>query len=160
MIVCSIAFVIIPTRLTLSEDSMLSLLLPVDGSPESDRAVELAIKLYRDITPVRICLLHVVAPGDGLDIDSSRPQSEPCRGPADGNRALSSAQALLDREQIPYASAVRKGFVPSTIIQYGRSVGCNGIVMGTRGMGTTDALLGSIARQVIRLADIPVTLVK
>jgi nucleotide-binding universal stress UspA family protein len=33
-------------------------------------------------------------------------------------------------------------------------------VIGTRGMGTTHAILGSIARQVIHLADVPVTLVK
>jgi len=67
---------------------------------------------------------------------------------------------LLDRAEIPYGSEVRTGFVPSTIIQYARTMDCNGIVMGTRGMGTTEALLGSIARQVIYLADVPVTLVK
>ena len=36
----------------------------------------------------------------------------------------------------------------------------SGIVMGTRGMGSTEALLGSIARQVVQLSDVPVTLVK
>jgi nucleotide-binding universal stress UspA family protein len=32
--------------------------------------------------------------------------------------------------------------------------------MGTRGLGSTGELLGSVARQVITLADVPVTLVK
>jgi nucleotide-binding universal stress UspA family protein len=32
--------------------------------------------------------------------------------------------------------------------------------MGTRGMGSTGELLGSVARQVVSLAEVPVTLVK
>lgn len=147
---------------------MLTLLVPVDGSPGSDRAVELVIKLHRDVTPVRIRLLHVLPPNDGIAVDSTRPlvgpDKDPLIGPdeepADGKLALSSARALLDRAEIPYGSEVRTGFVPSTIIQYARTMDCNGIVMGTRGMGTTEALLGSIARQVIYLAEVPVTLVK
>jgi len=147
---------------------MLTFLVPVDGSPGSDRAVELVIKLHRDVTPVRIRLLHVLPPNDGIAVDSTRPlvgpDKDPLIGPdeepADGKLALSSARALLDRAEIPYGSEVRTGFVPSTIIQYARTMDCNGIVMGTRGMGTTEALLGSIARQVIYLADVPVTLVK
>jgi len=130
--------------------------------------VGLVIKLHRDVTPVRIRLLHVLPPNDGIAVDSTRPlvgpDKDPLIGPdeepADGKLALSSARALLDRAEIPYGSEVRTGFVPSTIIQYARTMDCNGIVMGTRGMGTTEALLGSIARQVIYLADVPVTLVK
>ena len=139
---------------------MLTLLVPVDGSPGSDRAVELVIKLHRDVTPVRVRLLHVLPPNDGIAVDSTRPLVASEEEPADGKLALSSARALLDRAEIPYGSEVRTGFVPSTIIQYARTMDCNGIVMGTRGMGTTEALLGSIARQVIYLADVPVTLVK
>ena len=139
---------------------MLTLLVPVDGSAGSDRAVDLIIKLYRDVTPVRILLLHVLTPDDGIAVDLTRRQVGADEEPADGKCALSSARALLDRAEIPYASEVRTGFVPSTLIQYCGMMDCNGIVMGTRGMGSTDALLGSIARQVIHLANVPVTLVK
>ena len=139
---------------------MLTLLVPVDGSPGSSHAVNLVIKWYRDIGPVRIRLLHVLPPDDGIAIGLTHREADPANDPADGTHALSSARTVLDREGIPYDSDVKSGFVPSTIIQYGRTMDCNGIVMGTRGMGTTDALLGSIARQVIKLADVPVTLVK
>ena len=139
---------------------MLALLLPVDGSPGSDRAVNFVIQLYRDVTPVRIHLLHVLPLDDGVRLESTRPHADCNEDPGDGDRGLSSARALLDHAGIPYANDVRRGFVPSTIIEYGRLTGCNGIVMGTRGMGSTDALLGSIARQVIHLSSVPVTLVK
>lgn len=69
-------------------------------------------------------------------------------------------KALLDAAAIPYASAVATGFVGSTIAAYATEHGCDAIVMGTRGMGSAGQLLGSIARQVIQFADVPVTLVK
>jgi nucleotide-binding universal stress UspA family protein len=138
---------------------MLTLLLPVDGSAESERAVLLAMRLHR-VTPVDICLLHVVTDDAGIGIAAGARQGGVSDAPSNGDRALSPVRALLDAQGIPYASEVKRGFVPATIVEHARSLGCHGIVMGTRGMGTTDALLGSIARQVIQLADVPVTLVK
>lgn len=139
---------------------MLTLLLAVDGSPASDRAVNWIIKVYREVTPVRVHLLHVSQPEDGVGLQSTRPHADSNQDPSHGERGLSSARALLNHADIPYMSDVRTGFVPSTIVQYGRQMECNGIVIGTRGMGSTDALLGSIARQVIHFSDVPVTLVK
>lgn len=74
--------------------------------------------------------------------------------------ALDSAKALLDASAVPYTSEIASGFVGSTIVSYAREHNCDGIVMGSRGMGSTEQLLGSIARQAIQLADMPVTLVK
>jgi len=139
---------------------VLTLLLAVDGSPASDRAVNWVIKVYREVTPLRVHLLHVVLHEDGIDSRSTGPRAGSNQAPGNGERGLSSARGLLDDAHIPYVSDVRTGFVPSTIVEYGRLMECNGIVMGTRGMGSTDALLGSIARQVIHFSDVPVTLVK
>jgi nucleotide-binding universal stress UspA family protein len=67
---------------------------------------------------------------------------------------------LLDAASVPYSSEIATGFVGSTIVECATKHGCDGIVMGTRGMGSTEQLLGSIARQVVLLADMPITLVK
>ena len=75
---------------------MLRLLLPVDGSSGSDRAVRMAVKLYRDVTPVRIHLLHVLPHDDGIALDPSPSDGAASKNPGDGNRGLSSARALLD----------------------------------------------------------------
>ena len=139
---------------------MLTLLLAVDGSSASDGAVNWVIKVYREVAPVRVHVLHVLPPEDGIGPRSTRPRAGSSQAQGDGERGLSSARALLDHADIPFVSDVRTGFVPSTIVQYGRLMECHGIVMGTRGMGSTDALLGSIARQVIHFSDVPVTLVK
>ena len=53
------------------------------------------------------------------------------------------------------------GPVAETIARTALGQNCDGIVMGTRGLGAAaGALLGSVASQVVHLADVPVTLVK
>jgi nucleotide-binding universal stress UspA family protein len=48
-----------------------------------------------------------------------------------------------------------------SIAGFAKQLGCDTIIMGTRGMGSvTGALLGSVSTDVIRCADVPVTLVK
>jgi nucleotide-binding universal stress UspA family protein len=138
---------------------MLRLLLPVDGSPESDRAVNFAIKLHRNVAPIAIHLLHVLPHDDGIPVQSRQADggSSDDSDDADG---LSSARRLLDEAGISYVSDVKSGFVPSTIMRYASMAGCDVIMMGTRGMGSTGTLLGSIARQIVQLTDVPVTLVK
>jgi nucleotide-binding universal stress UspA family protein len=73
---------------------------------------------------------------------------------------LAAAKTLLDAAAVPCTSEIASGYVGLTIVAYARERGCDGIVMGTRGVGSTEQLLGSIARQVVQLADMPVTLVK
>lgn len=53
------------------------------------------------------------------------------------------------------------GPVAETIARIALEQNCDGIVMGTRGLGAVaGALLGSVASQVVHLSDVPVTLVK
>jgi nucleotide-binding universal stress UspA family protein len=69
---------------------------------------------------------------------------------------------LLDRAGVPYTSELRQGgrYVPGAIARYAEETDCTAIVMGTHGMGSSGQLLGSIARQVVSHAEVPVTLVK
>lgn len=133
-----------------------SIVLPVDGSDNSLRAVRLVIRLHAKLALLSVRLLHVRLPlmpvgGESGGTDLAEAATE---------ETLTSATALLDAASVPYTSAIANGYVGSTIVAYAREHGCDGIVMGTRGMGSTEELLGSIARQVIHLADLPVTLVK
>jgi nucleotide-binding universal stress UspA family protein len=76
---------------------MLTLLVPVDGSPGSNRAVNWVIKLYRDVTPVWIHLLHVLTPGDPNAVELVSRHASSYEEQASDESALSSARALLDR---------------------------------------------------------------
>lgn len=139
---------------------MISVLLPVDGSESSARAVQMVIKLYRRLAPLEIRLLHVQV-SDGVPADAlGGPGDDRGDAPQADRQALNAAQAMLTQAGVPYTSEVRKGYVPPVIADYAKSMNCDAIVMGTRGMGSTAELIGSIARQVISLSDVPVTLVK
>jgi nucleotide-binding universal stress UspA family protein len=51
--------------------------------------------------------------------------------------------------------------VPSELVKYAEEKGCDGIIMGTRGLGPIGNLvMGSVATKVIHLTTLPVTLIK
>jgi nucleotide-binding universal stress UspA family protein len=127
-------------------------LLPVDGSEHSIRAVRFLIKLYPKLAPLDVHLLHVLVPAI---LSSDKAVVDGSAGPR-----TAAAKAMLDLAAIPYTSEVQRGYVGSSVVAYAKANRCDGIVMGTRGMGTTEQLLGSTARQVLLLADVPVTLVR
>jgi nucleotide-binding universal stress UspA family protein len=137
---------------------MIRVLLPVDGSDNSARAVQRVASCSQRLAPVEVQLLYVQV-DDGTVFPAL---DEPARNDTleAGNRALQSASVVLARAGIACTTESRKGFVPSVIVEHARSTCCDAIVMGTRGMGSTEQVLGSIARQVINLSDLPVTLVK
>ena len=79
----------------------------------------------------------------------------------EGQEATNEARQLLDVAGVGYTSHVEFGHAATEIAGYARDHGCARIVMGTRGNGTlANILIGSVANQVLQLADAPVTLVK
>jgi nucleotide-binding universal stress UspA family protein len=139
---------------------MITLLVAVDGSESSARAVHTVVDLYRRVVPVDIRLLHVRLPDSVPVAALAEPAADPEQAFEAGKRALRSAQSLLEQAGFGCTSEVRQGYVPAVIVEYAKEIHCDAIVMGTRGMGSTADLIGSIARQVISLSELPVMLVK
>jgi len=80
---------------------------------------------------------------------------------AAAREVLGRAQALLDQAAIRCERSILFGDPAETIACYAREHRCDAILMGTRGLGSLQGLLrGSVATKVVRLADVPVTLVK
>ncbi|HET7134722.1 MAG TPA: universal stress protein [Casimicrobiaceae bacterium] len=136
---------------------MVHVLLPVDGSVSSTHAVRMVIALYLRLAPVGVTLLHVRVEDD---VPDARVDANAATRFASPDDALAEAKALLAQAGVPYDVEERAGYVGSTIVECAKAVNCDVIVMGTRGMGSTGELLGSVARQVVSLAEVPVTLVK
>ena len=142
---------------------MPKLLVPVDGSENSDRAVDFVIKKAgwcRE--PVEIHLLNVQPPIVSGNVTMFiRQEQLNDYYQEEGLKALQSARAKLDAAKVPYRHHIRVGDPAETIARYAKEQGCDQILMGTRGLGTvTSLLLGSVATKVIHLADVPVLLVK
>lgn len=141
---------------------MLRLLVPVDGSDASKRAIEQLLKGlggYKE--PAEIHLLNVQHP---LHADVSMfVSSDQIRQfhHDEGMKALRPAREKLDAAGVPHAFHIGIGDPAAVISQYAREKACDQIILGTRGLGAVAGmLLGSVAAKVIHLSDVPVLLVK
>jgi len=140
-----------------------TLLIAVDGSAHSDRAVKYAIRLYQDSHHVlQLHMINVQYPISYGEISVYVARTNVKRLALDaGKRQLASARKLLTRANVPYVPHIAIGPVATTIVRYARTKRCDSIVMGTRGLGLIASLmLGSVATKVLYLTKLPVTLIK
>lgn len=137
-------------------------LVPVDGSSNADRAVRHAAALAAINPAMEIVLLNVQTPVDDWGARSFLKSEEiEAMEESRGGDTLQTARALFDVAGVRYSPLVLIGPVAETIAKTAHERNCDGIVMGTRGLGAVaGALLGSVASRVIHLSDVPVTLVK
>ena len=152
-----------PGESAVGDTSMHKLLLPVDGSDASLRAVDRFLTMrdwYRE--PLEIHLLNVqhvlhkdvsqfVSAGDikGYYHD-------------EGLKELAEARARLDRAGVSYQHHVVIGeLAAETIAHFVREHGIGQVLMCTHGRSAVaDLLLGSVARGMLQNTDVPVTLVR
>ncbi len=140
---------------------MLKALVPVDGSENADRAVRHVAKLIGDREPLEVHLINVQPPfhGDVSTFVGKKTLDDYHR--EQGELALASAKRILDEAGVKYTPHIAVGGAAETIVEFSRRLKVDKIVMGTRGLGgLAGLLLGSVATEVIKLADVPVTLVK
>lgn len=142
----------------------MKILLPVDGSESSARAVEHVIKMAHQEALPEIHLLHVRPLIDSWEVRRFLTPSEiAAMQQHEGEEELRACRALLDAAGMPYQYEVLvgDGQVAAAITHYAESKGCDLIVMGTHGRtGLRHLLMGSVTTDVIHGSQIPVTLVK
>ena len=141
---------------------MAKILVAVDGSAHSRRAVEHLLALRAAQGPLEIHLLNVQIPIESgharLFVDHEELQDYYRE---EGLAALAEARAILDAAGLPYSHHIAVGHVAQTIAAWAKEKGCDQIVLGSHGRGAlTHLLLGSVASDVLRLSSVPVTLVK
>lgn len=142
---------------------MHKLLVPIDGSEPAMRALNHAIGLAKQNGPNQIHVITVMPEpllyGE-IEVYVPAQQMEEMQR-SRGAEILKEATDLLDRAGVAYTSEVAIGETASVICGRADELGCNGIVMGTRGMGPVGNLvIGSVATKVVHLTRLPVTLVK
>jgi nucleotide-binding universal stress UspA family protein len=142
-----------------------TILVPWDGSACSRRALDFLLKLLKEQTPAEVHVLNVQHPAPTLErMTGGRPSEiQQMEGPAleAGRKVLAPALEVLQAAGVRHAAKVVIGDPPHEIVEYAKVHHCDGIVMGTRGLGTVGTLvLGSVAHKVLHLTHIPVTLVR
>lgn len=141
---------------------MQNILVPVDDSDHALRAVEHLIRLHQAGAVRQVHLLNVqlpVASGHARLFLSHEALDEYHRD--NGLQALQRARARLDSAGVNYDYHIRVGHPATVVSRLVREQGCDQVIMGTHGRSAlTHLLLGSVASEVVRLVDVPVTLVK
>ena len=141
---------------------MLKILLPVDGSDISNRAVADFIYLldwYREKPEIH--LLNVQHSLDG-NVSSFINQADIKQYHHDeGLENLRKACDLLDQAGIVYQYHITIGDPAEMIVRFTSEKYYDLIVMGPRGKGSIQSLLlGSVTNKVMQLSSIPVLLIK
>jgi nucleotide-binding universal stress UspA family protein len=141
---------------------MASILVPIDGSPQADKALEHALEEFEsdDIT-----VLNVIDPIEaGYTAQATVPgySEEWFEQSKDAADALfEDAQAIADEHGIDLDTATEVGRPSPTIVDYAENQDFDHIVMGSHGRsGVTRILLGSVAENVVRRSPMPVTIVR
>jgi nucleotide-binding universal stress UspA family protein len=140
---------------------MKAILVPVDGSENSDRAVKHALEMVTSGLSVELHLLNVQPNfGGAISTFVSRDQIDSYRR-EEGNKNLASAVALAEAASVTPKLHIGVGRTGEVVHDYARKLGASQVVMGTRGhTGLGGVLLGSVAQDVIAHSGVPVTLVK
>lgn len=143
------------------------LLVPVDGSEQSFRALDAAVELAARFASA-ILVLCVYRHHSPLEASISMVRSNVKLATPDEAMkefAKEIAKAARDRAREAGAEAAeayaRRGQPARTIVNFAEEHGCDAIVMGTRGLGDLGGLLlGSVSHKVTSMAKVTCVLVK
>ncbi|MGZ0747828.1 universal stress protein [Haloparvum sp. AD34] len=139
-------------------------LVPVDGSEESEQALEHALET---LAAERITLIHVVNPvssfgysdDEHFDFEAYREQTD---------QSMERGEQLLERfreraadRDVEVETSLRTGQPAREILDAVEELDVDQVVMGSRGRsGIGRVLFGSVAETVTRRSPVPVTIVR
>jgi len=141
---------------------MRSLLVPVDGSPPSLRALDYAIaeaKALGDGASIHLVNVQHPVPSAVSDFVGRNNIDDFHREEAE--KEIAAARQKLTESGVTFRTALLVGSPPESIAQYCKSNGIDEIIMGRRGLNRlTGLLLGAVSTRVLALVEQPVTLIK
>jgi nucleotide-binding universal stress UspA family protein len=142
---------------------MIKILIAVDGSEPSNRAIEAVARLVGQVGPANVVLINVrarLSPLAGLpsatrgEIEQAQLQEQDSLIAAALDHARSCGLAIGTTRRAVGSAAPE-------IVAAAAECRADQIVLGTRGTGAIGSLfIGSTAQRVVQLADVPVLLVK
>jgi len=141
----------------------MKILVPVDGSKQSLKAVEYVAEYLRVHPSSEAIILHVACVGEGFLLTESPITAEQFTKDClrEGRINLEKAKTIFDGKNIPVKEVVLSGNPADVIIGYTKENNIDKIVMGSRGLSNfTGMVLGSVSHKVLAHVNIPVTIIK
>ncbi|MFC7392165.1 universal stress protein [Scopulibacillus cellulosilyticus] len=137
---------------------MYNILVPVDGSEHSYKAVKETLRICEGReSDCNVTLIHTVFsyPEMVIDTDNS------FEGKKEGKEIFDSCEEILKNSGLKVEEIIRVGVPAHEICQYAKDHHTDMIVMGSRGRGSIgEIFLGSVSHTVLHRAECPVLIVK
>jgi nucleotide-binding universal stress UspA family protein len=131
------------------------ILVPLDGSKNSLKALEIAIHLTveNEASLVVIHVIHTLSQKASVKQKSGEEEVPPS--------FILQTKKLAMKNKIPFSSRVLTGDPGHAIVEYSNTHGIDLIVIGARGVNTfKNIFLGSVSSYVLHKSKIPVMLIK
>jgi YjbE family integral membrane protein len=142
------------------EETMGKILIPVDGSRNSQHAVRHAIQAFRSHAGLEVHLLNVQTPlsrhvanfvSKKIRLDYYRDEAE---------KALRSMHRMLDNANVPHSTHIEVGNKAEVIARTAKRLGCDHIVMATSRKNSLARMLeSSVTNRVLELTTVPVEVI-
>ncbi len=136
---------------------MRNVLVPVDGSDAAFQAVLYLIDFIGQHGSVEVHVVNVQPKPVEWQTHGMEKEAIDAHLATDAHLVLKPVLHALNEAEIDCRQHVKLGDVAETVVALANELGCDTIVMGTRGLGAIPGLLlGSVTRKVLHLARIPV----
>lgn len=105
-----------------------------------------------------LLLVHAVLPHEAMPVEAAAvPYFDPLRMDRDARLMLENLARGIREQGVECAAAVRHGYVPDVITEVVSNTGAGRLILGTHGRrGLKKFVLGSVARQLLEIVEIPV----
>lgn len=148
------------TRTTHEEDAMARVLVPVDGSRNSECALRHVVDEFRHSPDMEVHLLNVQPRFSRHIAQFIARTTRRAFHQDEAEKALQPARRLLEQLGVPYRAHVEVGSKAATITAVAQRLRCNRIVMGTaRKNSLTRMLEDSTTNRVLEQTSVPVEVI-
>jgi len=134
------------------------ILIPSDGSEEAAHAVSHGIQLAAEFDAT-VHALYVIENKATYILTAELGDEEMQKYRDYGEDVISTITEKSNEQGLDAKGIIRTGRIPEEIVEYAEDNEIDQIVMGRRGRGSIEQYLGSTSEKVIRMTNIPVTVV-
>jgi len=133
-----------------------SILVATDLS-DTERLMPFALQ-QAESTRARLILLHVLATSESMAVDAvGMPYYDPATALESSTKVLQGWCAMARARDVSCDALVREGHAAQQVLSVARQINADRLLLGTRSRSKmSKLLLGSVAEQVLRSANIPV----
>lgn len=141
-----------------SKKTIKKILVPLDGSKNSFRALDLATSIAQHYHSA-IIGIYVIDIPLSMEYATVDPIGQHIHKKAE--RFFRKAKSSTVQKHIQFKSIIKHGKTVEEILKFAKTEKCDLIAIGKRGMGSvTEVILGSISHALIHKSKIPILIVK